>query len=170
MYEKTGAYYGGVVRMSDRALLDELLEYIESHEVYSKMKISGKAKEIRTRMATSPSEPYFIPDRFNSNLSVFFDWNENGSQFMLWVKNTLTNTVVWRLGDIRVNDVRRNHGCNDYSISKLGMGLESQKINHDCHSCKHQLTEITEIPCILCNSRIMLKDKWQPKEEKKDGT
>jgi len=41
--------------------------------------------------------------------------------------------------------------------------------SHNCYTCQFQHIEITEIPCILCNSRVLLKDKWEKKEEKKDG-
>jgi len=126
--------------MSDQALLvlDELKQWILEHKIAYNITLPycieltdllREIEEIRTRMAASQDQPFFIEDRFNPNLSVFFDWNENGGQFMLWVKNTLENKIVWRLGDIRVNDVRRNHGCNDYSLSKLGLKEEKKDGN-----------------------------------------
>ena len=69
---------------------------------------------------SKPTE-FLWDKRFEKYWDVYIDWSENSGQMCLWVKDPDTNELVMHLLDIRVKDIKRNHGCQAKSLSKLGM-------------------------------------------------
>lgn len=73
-------------------------------------------------------EEFFWSRRFEKHWKIFVDWNEGAGLFDMWIKDPVTNDVVFHFGTTNIDDLRRNYGCTDHSLSKLGLGLEKEAV------------------------------------------